>query len=223
MKYIISNITITVSLNSILYKVYNFKYHNYYIKKIYFTIHLTITPVWCSQLFLWHFTHPRSKRKKFCRCHRLTASSNHALPMLQKLQEYTDHMHLNLITVWVQSSVYSSVSCFGPLRFGGNWAEMLLGWFGLGLGLEWVSLVRSGVYWFALGGGGMQCTWTMESDTNTCKATGERGMHKCLRVHVVPMFPSPMRACQVINPGWWWGITGEISLFFRSLDHCGYP
>ena len=31
---------------------------------------------------------------------------------------------------------------------------MLLGWFGLGLGLEWVSLVRSGVYWFALGGRG---------------------------------------------------------------------
>jgi len=51
----------------------------------------------------------------------------------------------NLITVWAKSDVYSSVSSFGPLRFGGNWAGMLLGWFGLGLGLEWVSLVRSGV------------------------------------------------------------------------------
>jgi len=42
----------------------------------------------------------------------------------------------NLITVWAKSDVYSSVSSFGPLRFGGNWAGMLLGWSGLGLGLE---------------------------------------------------------------------------------------
>ena len=70
--------------------------------------------------------------------------------MLQKLQEYTDHMHLNLITVWVQSGVYSSVFSFGLFRFGCNWAEILLGWFGLDLGLEWVGLVQSGVLLVAL-------------------------------------------------------------------------
>ena len=31
-----------------------------------------------------------------------------------------------------------------------------------------------------------------------------------------PNVPSPLRACQVINPRWSWGIKGEISLLFKS-------
>ena len=42
----------------------------------------------------------------------------------------------NLIKVWVKLGAYCSVSPFGLLWFGCNWAEMLLDWFGLNLGLN---------------------------------------------------------------------------------------